>query len=139
MTKSRGDKKPRGSDYKNRAANDGGSRGKSSTSVDASTLLLGTASGAVPGAGAMPSVAAMLGNPTPTPDQQMLQALLASTLVSQQTAVSNGQTYQIKCSASEYQQLQAATLAQRSNAEEVKATNMAANIAKLVREQVDAT
>ena len=40
MTKSRGDKKPRGSDYKNRAANDGGNRGKSSTSVDATTFAM---------------------------------------------------------------------------------------------------
>ena len=83
----------------------------------------------------MTSVAAMLGNPTPTPDQQMLQALLASSLVGQQAAASSGQTYQIKCSASEYAQLQAATLAQRPNAAaEVKATTMVADIAKLVRE-----
>jgi hypothetical protein len=87
----------------------------------------------------MPSVAAMLGTTTPTPEAQMLQALLASSLVGQQAAASSGQTYEIRCNASEYAQLQAATLAQRSNAEEVKATSMAANIAKLVREQVDAT
>ena len=138
MTKSRGDTKPRGSNYQKRDANNGGNRGKSSTSVDASTLLQGTVSGTVPGGVVMPSVAAMLGTTTPTPNAQMLQALLTASLAGQQQQVVNDATYQIKCNAAEYAQLQAATLAQRTNAEQAQAKTMAVQIAKVVRETVDA-
>jgi hypothetical protein len=138
MTKSRGDKKPRGSEYRNRDANNGGNRGKATTSVDASTLLQGTVSGTVPGVGVMPTVATMLGTNTSTPNAQMLQALLVASLAGQQQAVAGTETYQIKCSSAEYAQLQAATLAQRNNAEQAKAETMAVTVAKLVREQVDA-
>jgi len=137
MTKSRGDTKSRGSNYQKRDANNGGNRGRASTSVDASTLLQGTVSGTVPGGVVMPSVAAMLGTTTPTPNAQMLQALLTASLAGQQQQVSDA-TYQIKCSAAEYAQLQAATLAQRTNAEQAQAKTMAVQIAKVVRETVDA-
>jgi len=86
----------------------------------------------------MPSAAAMLGTTTPTPDVQMLQALLASSLAGQQAMASSEQTYQIRCNATEYAQLQAATLAQRTTADPVKAETMAVTVAKLVRETVDA-
>jgi hypothetical protein len=137
MTKSRGDKKPQGSNYQKRDANNGGNRGRASTNVDASTLLQGTVSGTVPGGVVMPSVAAMLGTTTPTPNAQMLQALLTASLAGQQQQVSDA-TYQIKCSATEYAQLQAATLAQRTNAEQAQAKTMAVQIAKVVQETVDA-
>jgi hypothetical protein len=71
--------------------------------VDASTLLLGAASGAVTGLfrlGAIPSVAAMMGTNTASPNSQMVQALLASTLMGQQ-AGAIGQKYEIKCTDAE--------------------------------------
>ena len=86
----------------------------------------------------MPSVAAMLGTTTPTPNAQMLQALLTASLAGQQQQVASDETYQIKCNAAEYAQLQAATLAQRTNAEQAQAKTMAVQIAKVVRETVDA-
>jgi hypothetical protein len=67
----------------------------------------------------------------------MIQALFTSTLMGQE-AGATGQTYEIKCTVAENVQLQAATVAQRKIAEDAKAETMAATVAKLVRERVDA-